>query len=1850
MPEFVNTFNAGKMNKDLDERLIPPGQYRDALNIDVANSEGGDMGALQNIKGNVQLRNKIGRDQVWASDYIDALCNPKCIGSFPDPENERVYWFIASDKCTAFPKGVSAIAEYDQIQNVISPVLVDTEDILKFSEEYLITGINKIDKFLFWTDDQTEPKKINIEKFKVGSVDFVTHTKIPEYDPISDSYFANINAQPAFLEEDVTTIKKSPTSAPTLDFSSSAFGDDVPGTGITPVATTGPAAAAFSNFTYVPNLDDEFTRVPLDTFAEYEVNIGIDPDFYSDTGIAGWNGLVVFNVSQVPQWAEGNIIICKSEFQSEFFVNFDWGLTLKVVSVNGTTITAQIEAISSDILSFNDLDDNLTIYDWECLLQEEDPMFEFKFPRFAYRWKYIDNEYSTFSPFTKVAFEGDKFEYKSSNGYNYGMTNTIRRLVINDLEWNNQEVQEIDVLYKESNSTAVYVVDTIDVSNAQSSPESYEIKSELTGAVVESNQILRPWDNVPLMAKAQEVIGNRIVYGNYLQNRDVPSTEINLSYNPSLHSAFAEVGFPVPSLKSIRTYQVGVVYIDKFGRETPVFTSDNGSITLGVEAASQATSLSVSPQNTPPDWATHYKFFIKETSNEYYNLALDKFYPAEDGNVWLSFPSSERNKVDEETFLILKKQHDTDVAVTNLSRYKILAIKNEAPVFISSFPTNVGAASTLLQGAVEPGFLVVTAKGPTAESNPTFGPNLAGNKVVFFSGAEKTDEYDVSYVETSNQSGNDITYEIVLTRPLGPDATFISQITVGGTLGIRVIGEKPKNAPEFDGRFFVKINRDFNFDTNIISSFAALDPIYGIRGFREPRGATSPSGTPFGVNQMYYGDVGNSYRRCDSQPRRDYEHRLGGWGIGVGSWIRFNQSVIDAFVNGPFQPPTRGSKHFGVLTTRFGEFGDYLDVMFGNSLPQGGVGTPNGFLTTGAQIRFIAKNQVSFGGEILVEAGGVSDVYTVDYALGMGSWRGGRTRGGSFCQGSTEHEGDPRNRRYAIYMRLDRPIREPWMPVAGDWGALENVLPSIQVVERTMPDGNKLLTSNNPAIFETEPKEAIDLDLYYEATNSIPISQFNNTSQPIDWFNCFSYGQGVESNRIRDDFNAVTIDKGPKVSTVLDEPYAAERRGSGFIYSGIFNSTSGINRLNQFIQAEKITKDLNPIHGTIQKLHARDTDLIALCEDKCFRVLANKDALFNADGNVNLTGNNSVLGQTVPYAGDYGISKNPESFAKFAFRSYFADKNRGSIIRLSRDGLTVISEKGMEDFFSDNLASSSVLIGSYDEDKGLYNITLNNLSSFWQSALSKNQSYNLTAECDITNSVPAEDLVKTATVSFKEKVDGWTSRKSFIPENGVSLNNNYYTLKEGLLWQHNFNETHNNFYSIQYNSTFNVVVGNAPQVVKGFSALNYTGTKSREIEYEYNGKWYSIAEINAGGFLPIASRIKTNGWHVNYVRTNLESGSLKEFEKKEGKYFNYIKALEVCKSGEGIGIPDVIDPDPQSYNLTFTIDPSCSDPGNTVRYEAAIFWYLWDRRKPQNDCVDPLNIKTISTAQDTKCAIDEFYSCDVSSDYVNILPMVSQVLSYSVSEGLNVGTQMYDVNTLDPAVAQTLLYTNEQNVDHGSLDPGNPTAVPDSYDIVIIGSDGKISSITQYNTLDPCVGDPEKRAFIWTAYSSVESPPATPTNFVITLYNPSFPPVSNAELICAHKNAFDEYFASALLPCVGGGVRPCKTASGIGSNPYYYSSSQGGSDSIAVGTQFYQYSQTLGRYSTAFPNGFVGIIDINDYNTRLPQIGMDGSGFVQNFWNDTSTIDDKYKIIRIDNNGVVTHLDQINQIPNPTCP
>ena len=209
-------------------------------------------------------------------------------------------------------------------------------------------------------------------------------------------------------------------------------------------------------------------------------------------------------------------------------------------------------------------------------------------------------------------------------------------------------------------------------------------------------------------------------------------------------------------------------------------------------------------------------------------------------------------------------------------------------------------------------------------------------------------------------------------------------------------------------------------------------------------------------------------------------------------------------------------------------------------------------------------------------------------------------------------------------------------------------------------------------------------------------------------------------------------------------------------------------------------------------MHTRYNDIIAYCEDKVLKILTNKDALFNADGSVNVTSNKAVLGQSVPYSSNYGIGKNPESFADYTFRGYFVDKKNGVVVRHSGDGMEAISGYGMKRYFKDNLrAQTGFIYGSYDEKKNQYNVSL-------------------------------PTSVNT-TVSFSESINGWPSIKSFLPEGGLSINSKYFTFKNGHIFEHHTG-TRNTFYSVVGNPEVTFLLNEAPANIKNFRTLNYEGS------------------------------------------------------------------------------------------------------------------------------------------------------------------------------------------------------------------------------------------------------------------------------------------------------------------------------------------------------------------------------------------------------------------------------------------
>ena len=205
-----------------------------------------------------------------------------------------------------------------------------------------------------------------------------------------------------------------------------------------------------------------------------------------------------------------------------------------------------------------------------------------------------------------------QFDYDTKNAYNLGMLNKINGLTITG--WNSDIsarsisfVDEVDLLYKTSNDQNIYIVDTIKKVGA-SIASTYDIKNEQIFKVVDSMQLLRSFDSVPLKAKAQEIVGNRLVYANYTENFDYTST-------PEFLVSTTSRADPAPnpdnkfSVKSNRTYQLGIIFQDVNGRQTPVFTSNSGVFKIDPIRSNLKNQIITSLKTTAPAEATHYRYY-----------------------------------------------------------------------------------------------------------------------------------------------------------------------------------------------------------------------------------------------------------------------------------------------------------------------------------------------------------------------------------------------------------------------------------------------------------------------------------------------------------------------------------------------------------------------------------------------------------------------------------------------------------------------------------------------------------------------------------------------------------------------------------------------------------------------------------------------------------------------------------------------------------------------------------------------------------------------------------------------------------------------------------------------------------------------------------------------------------------------------------------------------------------------------------------------------------------------------------------------------------------------------------------
>jgi hypothetical protein len=317
MPELKTLFIKGKMNKDLDERLVPQGEYRDALNVSVSYSEESDVGALQNILGNTEI-----------AGGLTFPSGAKTIGVVKDTENDKIYWIATTNLQPNAGTGVSYICELDystgEGPHSIDIILVNHNNaILNLDKRNLITGISILDKVIYFTDNLNEPRQVDIEYWR---------TKSPN----------NFSSTTTGLTADrISLYKKGPLNAPTFQTLSASIRT---GTG-----TEGGTAVTATKDIFDITIGAVSQNITFSTTPNYQTNdiIRLKHEYVDNNDLT--------------QKSEARILLTSGSGTNYVF-----------------TLLSKTENIKDGSFAYT------------ALLEEEEPLFELKFAKFSFRYKYTN--------------------------------------------------------------------------------------------------------------------------------------------------------------------------------------------------------------------------------------------------------------------------------------------------------------------------------------------------------------------------------------------------------------------------------------------------------------------------------------------------------------------------------------------------------------------------------------------------------------------------------------------------------------------------------------------------------------------------------------------------------------------------------------------------------------------------------------------------------------------------------------------------------------------------------------------------------------------------------------------------------------------------------------------------------------------------------------------------------------------------------------------------------------------------------------------------------------------------------------------------------------------------------------------------------------------------------------------------------------------------------------------------------------------------------------------------------------------------------------------------------------------
>ena len=1174
-----------------------------------------------------------------------------------------------------------------------------------------------------------------------------------------------------------------------------------------------------------------------------------------------------------------------------------------------------------------------------------------KFLSFAYRYKYEDGYYSSFSSWSRYSFIPGSFNVDLDTSTNLAMENNARSYSI-EFNTGPRSVLEVELVFKISNSNNVYSIiklnkeeeDWGDLESRSFLFENYKVYN-----VLPESEFFRSFDNVPLTAKTQSRVGNRLIYGNFVEGRNIDSKiDFSVDYesfpigilevedsNDLEHSELLPEIVDFWGTDADDTIGLGEGIVMDFETQIVTVTNNFGSNTTNPKRLSVFVDISKEPTFSSIPFT--FKMYINgvptlftiPSVSEYSFTAIGSFpigflidygdsveiYFEAEANLPLLFKTKVKFELEQlspsSPVLVSRLSFDTDGYYQVINNTDNLVPNKRLDIDMSELSISDGSQLLFnfdLRTAFEPNLIVlpqgnlnlytfvydvtqdysspddfITTSTFIVELNQFFQSVLAeADSNIPSAIVISVDTLVTSFNSTTNVLTIDIPNRIIEIEETGNDGVLITKTDFilcdfidirysAGTLftsmhsardyeiGIVFLDNEGRKTTVIDSKNnSIYIEPEDSVNQNVLNVTMNGTPPSWAKYYKFAVKYNRNKYDTIYTKKIYNSDlfsylelVGDNKNKVKDGDYLVVKSDLNG-PISEYSKVKVldakfyeKDEIIEGSDSGFFMKLKSGNFDLILSDDDFLEFlqtGDisYLNPYYIYSTPvELPIGTPLTF-SAGNIVRFVSKSNRIAGDRQFRNEIDAEYLVTRDYADFRELFEDLIEPSDAFNKFA--NEGD---------VKMDY----KWNPSPG--GRTE-----IGFKPRTSRDGKRnirtktdiYVTRSSIPVFETVPVEAND-NLYIETPNTYTIvdNEYQFVEHKLnDLFNCYCFGNGVESISVRDELttNFLNIDYG--INAVSEDVYRQVNRYADLTYSGVYQESTNVNRLNEFnLSLANYKDDLEKSFGPIIVLDSEATDLLVIQEDRFSKVLYGKDLLYNSDATTNLSRIEDVLGQQVVYGGEYGISSHPESYDSYATNAFNVDVKRGSVVRLNdSNGLMEISANGMRDYFKTLFRDNEILniIGKYDAFFDIYILNIKYI--------------------EFNGKLP-----EYVTWVYSPEAQGFLGKQTFNPDDMLRVNNHFLSFKGADVYKHNVGE-YNTFYDELYPSSFEFNFNQEPSTRKVF----------KNISIEGNSPW------------DITLKTDMQNGYINY----------NDFKNKEGVYYGYVRGDDALDTAtlavSGVGV------------------------------------------------------------------------------------------------------------------------------------------------------------------------------------------------------------------------------------------------------------------------------------------------------------------------------------------------------------